>query len=260
MGDRAFVAVVGLGAGFLLPVLLSELSASEWFKVIEAYQTLITGLLALFAALWGVVHVRRQMAQQDRIHQEQLGQRDAQAALDAELNRRKALAALPVDLSAMLNCAEANFGLLVLILNHKEQSPTMSPEWRASAFQLDEKHLERLIDVAGINDDKLARSVLLLVQFYQLMLSNTQGAIDEFERPKPDTIYPHDGTAKIAIKNVVEVWRRSEALFSVARGDGFRAERMSQPEFREAIAKISLRTPIWERVLRNNLGDLSDHG
>ncbi len=258
MIDRAFISVVCLGVGFLLAIVISDLSTAHWFQLVRNYQTLVTGLLALAAALWGVAHVRRQMAQQDRIHSEQLSLRDAEMVQETKLRQRKATAALPIDLSSLIECARQNFNLAVLAANHANNDTRGANEWCADAIQLSNSQLERLIEVAGIADEEIADSVRRLLHFYQLMISNTQSAIDEFERPAPNTGYVHTGSIRLAMKSTAEVWKRSESLFAIARGIDFIDSRTSTADLREFLHAKALRNPFWEKVLQENTRLLTD--
>tara|TARA_R110002110_G_scaffold122426_1_gene298655 strand:- start:331 stop:1107 length:777 start_codon:yes stop_codon:yes gene_type:complete len=258
MIDRAFISVVSIGVGFLLAVFLSDLSAAHWFQFVENYQTLVTGLLALAAALWGVAHVRRQMAQQDRIHSEQLSLRDKEMVQERKLRQRKATATLPIDLSSLVTCARMNFDVVVLAANHINIDPRKTDGWRVDAFQLNDNQLERLIEITGIDDEYIADSVRRLLHFYQLMVSNTQGVIDEFERPAPNTGYVHSGSIRLAMKSIAEVWRRSEGLFSIARGVDFSESKTSTVDLRAFLHAKARSNPFWEKVLQENTRLMTD--
>lgn len=258
MIDRAFISVVSIGVGFLVAIFLSDFSSVHWFQVVKNYQTLVTGMLALAAALWGIAHVRGQMAQQDRIHSEQLRVRDLEVTQERKIRQRKATAALPIDLSSLVTCARQNFDVIVRAADHVNIDPRKTDGWHVNAFQLSDSQLERIIEVTGIADEEIADAVRRLLHFYQLMVSNTQGAIDEFERPAPNTGYVHSGSIRLAMKSIAEVWKRSEDLFSSARGVDFDKSKTPTVDLREFLHTKALSNPYWEKVLLENSRLMTD--
>lgn len=205
-----------LGAAFLALV-----AGAVWSETpkqyIYDYQTLITGLIAIFAAWWTVRHTREQLAQQraEFDHQQQV-EKDRRVRADTS-----ARAALPVVLSDLLGYAQDCLRLLVVI---RERSPSegvhgiiINGTDTNKLPAIPPATVPTILSAIVSVDDDMARRMHAMIVNLQIQNSRIRGTISLNEADR--RIFTTTHNLDHYIVDAADLYARADKLLAMARGE-----------------------------------------